>query len=173
MHIKLTPGQAVFLHGWLAARQTLTWGDILNNPSLCFSVLLTANLPTTMLHQLQPDASSWIKNQKATIQDCAQMAQHWDVHPIRDFKADLADIVSAKWPPHTMQQMNLTYADLVQIGMTPVSMGLFTHVTLAGWAQLGFTKSHAADIHEVHLIRLFGIPKTDVMRSLSNEVLKK
>ena len=46
MRITITPGQAVTIHGWWRARQSLTWGDVLTNhePELTFSRLLSLNL---------------------------------------------------------------------------------------------------------------------------------
>ena len=167
MRITLTPGQAVYVHGWLRPRTTLSWADVLGNEALTLRFLaLGANVPLERLHHLQPDGAAWVQARRATLADCPAMAAHWRLHPLRDFGADLGDLIAARWPPDLMAGMGLTYADFLHAGLSPATMGLCTHVTLAGWAKLGFRKEDAAAIHEATLVRLFGVPKPDVLRGL-------
>ena len=165
MRIKLTPGQMVYLHGWMAPKKTLTWGDVLSHPHLTLQFLLSANLPLHQLHQLQPDAKAWAKNGRADLHDCPLMGQ-WGAHPIHDFRAEIGELVNLRWPAEALVRMGVTYEDLVGLGLTPATMALFTHLTLVGWAQLGFRKEHALRVHEPALVALFGLPKADVLRSL-------
>ena len=44
MKLTLTLGQAVSVHGWLAARQWLTWGDVLASNKLHFKAFLAAGV---------------------------------------------------------------------------------------------------------------------------------
>jgi hypothetical protein len=95
------------------------------------------------------------------------MIDHWGAHPVRDFDADLGDILNQRWSSDLMQRMGITYKDMVHLGLTPTSMSLFTHITLRGWAQLGLTRSDVARVPEAVLARLFdNMTKQDVMRSL-------
>jgi len=164
MRISLTPGQAVTIHGWWHARQTLTWGDVLTHEPLSLSKLLSFNLTEQELYVLQPDLQAWIRPGKATLSDCPRM-RAWDAHPIRDFKADLADLVGAHWPHETLIRMGVTYDDLLGLGLTAETMNLFGY-TLMMWASVGFRRSHAEPIPPNTLYRLFGMTKQDVLASL-------
>jgi len=166
MRLKLSPGQACYLHGWLNPKTTLSWPDVRSNPALTLQNLLSAGLTLDDLHQLQPEVSEWVKAGRVTLADCPAMADLWGAHPVRDFKADLGDVAGFKWTADAMLRMGLNYAELVEIGLTPASMIVFTHVTLHGWSQLGFTRAEAAQVSEPVLVALFSMPKQEVLRSL-------
>ena len=89
----------------------------------------------------------------------------WDAHPIRDFKADLADLVGMHWPHETLSRMGVTYEDLQGLGLTPETMNLFGY-TLMMWASIGLRRSHAEAIPPNTLYRMFGMTKQDVLASL-------
>lgn len=166
MRLRISDGQALYLHGWMAPKRTLSWADVMDNPSFTLSHLAdNASIPLDALHRLQPDATAWIRHGRAALADCPRM-ELWAAHPVRDFKADLGDIIGLRWPPELMARMGLTYADLVDAGLTAASMGLFTNLTLLGWAQLGFSRDAASAIPEPALVRLFCMSKQDVLRSL-------
>jgi hypothetical protein len=166
MRLKLTPGQSLYLYGVWAPKETLTWSDVLENPTFTLDHLSrSANIPLKLLQQLQPDPSAWARAGRAVLGDCPRM-EEWTAHPIRDFRADLGDLVAQRWPADVLVRMGVTYADLVALGLTADSMGLLAHLTLLGWSQLGFARADAAAMSEASLIRLFGMPKQDVLRSL-------
>ncbi len=121
MRISLTPGQAVSIHGWMRARQTLTWGDVLSLPGLTFQGLLSYNLAEQDLYVLQPDLQAWVRAGKATLADCPKM-RPWDAHPICDFKADLADLVGMHWPHELLARMGVDYDELLGLGLTAETM---------------------------------------------------
>ena len=166
MRLKLTPGQSCYLHGWLNPKQTLCWADIRKNQALSLQNLLSTGLDLDDLHKLQPDVSEWVKAGRVTIADCPLMADLWGAHPVRHFNADLGDVAGFRWSAETMLRAGLTYAELVDLGLTPQSMVVFTHITLCGWAQLGMTRADAAKIPEATLVSLFGLAKQEVLRSL-------
>jgi hypothetical protein len=164
MRLKLTPGQAVYLHGWLSARRVLRWADILANPSLTFERMRSANLTAHSLHQLQPDVSAWTRYRRAQLEDCPAM-EPWSAHPIKDFHADLADLIALRWTPELLVRMGVTYSDLVDIGLNPANMALFDF-TLLAWAHIGLSREDVHRIPEPALARLFGMPRADVLRAL-------
>lgn len=166
MRLPLTPGQSCYLHGWLNPKTTLSWSDILKNPSMTLQNLTSAGLSLTDLHAVQPEVSEWVRAGRVTLADCPSMADKWGANPIRDFQADLGDIAGFKWSAESMMKMGVGYKELVDIGLTPASMVVFTHVTLHGWSTMGFTRSDAAQIQEPMLIALFCMPKQEVLRSL-------
>ena len=165
MKIKLTPGQGVSIHGWMAARVTLSWGDVLARDDLDFSVLLKFNIPMKELHALQPDLDAWVRAKKTTLSDCPGMGL-WGAHPVKDFKADLADVVSMKWSSETMGTVGLTYEELVGLGMTHDSMILFNQLTLMGWTTIGLRRQHCENIPTSNLYRMFGMSKFNILTCL-------
>ena len=108
----------------------------------------------------------WVRGGRVPLSDCPSMIDPWAAHPVRDFGADLGDIAGQNWPAELMQRMGVTYPDLVDLGLTPSSMALFSNMTLLGWAQLGLTRADVAAIPEPVLVRLFRMTKADVMRSV-------
>lgn len=164
MKIALTPGQAVTIHGWWRARQSLTWGDVLTKDTLTFSELLACNLTEQDLYVLQPDLQAWVRAGRASLVDCPKM-RPWDAHPIRDFKADLADVIGMHWPPETLTRMGVAYDELLELGLTPETMTLFNY-TLMMWFSVGFRRHHAETVPPNTLFRLFGMSKMDVMGCL-------
>jgi len=164
MRITLTPGQAVSIHGWMGARLTLTWGDVLSKDTLTFGKLVSFNISEKSMYVLQPDLQAWIRQDRAALADCPRM-RSWDAHPIKDFKADLADLVSMQWSHDVLTKMGVGYDDLLGLGLTPDTMCLFPY-TLMMWSSLGFRRVHADGIPRNTLFRLFGMTREDVMTSL-------
>jgi hypothetical protein len=167
MKIRLTAGQAVTIHGWWNARTQLTWTDVLAQEGLTFSRLLSFNLTEQELYVLQPDLQAWIRPCKATLPDCPRM-RPWDAHPVRDFKADLSDIVRTRWGSDTMSRVGVTFDDLLELGMTPEAMPLMNY-TLMMWTEIGFKRHHAERIPANQLFNLFGMAKQDVLVSLRTQ----
>jgi hypothetical protein len=165
MRLRLTAGQAVFLHGLMAPKRTLSWDDVLANDSLTMCRMLDANLSLVSLHQLQPDPGAWVRAKRVTLLDCPLMVA-WAAHPTRDFGAEIGEIADIKWSVDTMLAMGLSYSDLEGVGLCFSNMRLFNHVRFLGWAQLGLSRAHVVDVPEAVLIKLFGLSKFDVIRSL-------
>jgi hypothetical protein len=145
----------------------LTWGDVANEEKHTFASLLSYKLTEQQLYILQPDLQAWIRTSKASLKDCPRM-RAWDVHPIRDFKADLSDIIRANWSAETMARMGVTYDDLLTLGITPEAMPLLRY-TLMMWSSIGFKRHHAEKIPANQLFALFGISKQDVLACLRPE----
>lgn len=165
MRIVLTPGQAILAHGWVRAREYLTWGDVLNNDKLTFSYLnQTMGISDITLHNLQPDLQSWIKNKKVQLEDCPNLSL-WDAHPVNDFQADLADLIRMRWQAEQYKRMGIYYDSLQNLGLTPETMTLFSF-TLMNWIQIGFTRAHCENMSESILFRLFTMTKIQILSCL-------
>jgi hypothetical protein len=165
MRISLTAAQAVMAHGWIRAREYLTWGDVLANDKLTFQYMLQEmELSEYTLHSLQPDLHAWIRNNKVTLEFCPHLSL-WDAHPIHDFKADLADLIRMRWQVEFYKKMGVLFTDLVQLGLTPETMMLFGF-TLLNWIQLGLTRKFCENVHEMLLYKLFGMSKMQVLSCL-------
>jgi hypothetical protein len=162
MRIVLTAGQAVLAHGWWKAREFLTWGDVLNNEKLTFAYLKeNLGISEQNLYNLQPDLQSWIKTRKAVLKDCPMMTL-WNAHPISDFAADLADLISMRWQAEQYKKMGVFYDNLLELGLTPETMILFGF-TLMNWMQIGFTKTHCEVLPDHITYRLFSMTKIQVL----------
>jgi len=164
MKILLTPGQAVCLHGWWRARPSLTWPDVLADEALTFGRLFDVNLREQDLFLLQPDLQAWIKLSRVSLADCPRM-RPWDAHPVRDFRADLADLIAMRWSADTLARMGVSYTDLQSLGVTADTMALF-NFTLMMWSSLGFQRAHAVEVPHNTLYRLFNMSKQDVLACL-------
>ena len=165
MKIPLTPGQAVTIHGWANPKETLSWTDILSKSTLTFRFLITeARIPQELLHKLQPDIAAWKQANKVTLEDAVYLTQ-WPAHPVRDLRADLSDLINTNWPAEVRVKTGVTYADLLETGLTPETMGMF-NFTLLDWSNLGLTKADAEKIPAHSLARLFNLPRADVLRCL-------
>jgi hypothetical protein len=164
MRIDLTPGQAVTIHGWLGVRTYLTWSDVLGNPTCTFAFLTSIGICENKLYVLQPDLQAWVRSERASLADCPRM-KLWDAHPIRDFKADLADIIRATWPAEVMARMNVTYDDLIELGLTPGTMTLFNY-TLMDWTNIGIRRHHIERIPASLVFQLFDMTVTAVLSAV-------
>ena len=163
MRIPLTAGQSVTIHGWVTPKSTLTWSDVLGDERLTFVFLHNyTHISKEFLHRLQPDIGAWVAAKRVEWSD-APILTNWGAHPIRDLKADLGDLVSTSWGASLMHKVGVTYADLVEAGMTPDSMVLFGY-SLNDWITLNFTESDAAGFSAPALGRLFGLTRTGVSR---------
>lgn len=156
MPITLTPGQAVSIHGWATPRLSLRWRDVADRHDLTYGLCRKLGLTPRDLHRLQPSIAEWVQHGAAGVEHALEMHELWDLHPIRDLRADLADILSLRWGSETLARMRVTYEDLIQAGMTPATMRLFG-LTVAGWISLGFSRQHLAtmtdaDVHAVFLL---------------------
>ena len=168
MRIPLTPGQAVTVHGWLRPKDTLSWTDVLANPQLTMSYLHSSvNIPKELLHRMQPDIMAWVRAGRVSVEDGPSFLSIWAAHPIRDLKADLADIAAFKWSAKTMRAAGVSYSDLRDAGMTHETMAVFQY-TLYEWSTLGFTKADAEALPAHALCSLFCLTKPDVLRCLQH-----
>ena len=164
--IPLTPGQSVTIHGWLRPKDTLTWTDVLGNEKLSMDFLhSTTKIPKELLHRLQPDIKAWVQAGRVRVEDAPSFIHIWAAHPIKDLKADLADVIGFHWDAKTMRKVGLTYADLCEAGMTHETMALFGY-TLYDWSTLGFGKAEAEPVSVADTWRLFHMHKTDVLKCL-------
>ena len=165
MRIPLTAGQAVTVHGWLNPKETLTWTDVCGNEALTFRLLnKKAKISKELLHRMQPDITAWVVQGRVQLEDLASLGP-WGAHPIRDLKANLGDIINLGWTATALSKSGVTYADLVEAGMTGEIMGLLGY-TLYDWGLLGLSISDAEKIPAPVLGRLFNLTPGDVARCL-------
>ena len=163
MKIPITAGQGLWIHGLWQPKRTLSWNNVLSNDSLTFRYLhFDLNIAKELLHKMQPDISQWVKAGRVGLPD-AFLLTPWSAHPIKDLKADLGDVIHMKWSAFELQQLGVTYSDLLEAGLTHETMGLFGF-TLYDWSLLGFKEADANALTEASLSRLFRMTRADVIR---------
>lgn len=164
----ITPGQACFLYGWWKAKKTLLWEDVIQNPDIDAAKILQANLTWDHMYKLQPDIRQWIRYKKVSKSDIFNIATRWECDIVKDFNLDIGDLTDPRFTVEMLLKMGIDYHYLCEMGLTGENMRLFTHITLIGWSQLGFTRKDAEKIAESHLYYCFGMRKTDVIASLKS-----
>lgn len=164
--MKLTPGQACYIYGWINAKLTLTWDDIVQNPSIDFEKLLSANLSVDHLHLVQPNLGLWIKAQKVNKSHLLQLAKKWDINDMQDLHVDIGDLMDPQFCVDTLLKMGVQYNTMQDMGLTGENMRLFKHITLIGWSRLGMTRNSANNISEHNLYACFAMKKNEVLQSL-------
>jgi len=152
--VHLSAPQIVSLFGWnFRIKPFLSWEDVQNTPGMTFRSLRRLGLSPIQLHTLQPDAAAWRQHGTLTLHDCTDMTL-WPVHPIRNLRADLADIISMHWTPEQMKQLGVTVDDLMHVGMTADIMCMISY-PLSAWLRLGLTKLHVDTLTENEIQRVF------------------
>ena len=121
--MRLTPRQSTLIFGWLNPREELVWSDILKL-KLTMDQLVSFGLNATDLLTLQPDPSEWTRHAGAGLKH-ARFMQPWGANPFAHFGADLADVISMKLSLAEMLRMDISYAQLVEQGMTEHTERLF------------------------------------------------
>lgn len=151
--VDLSPLQAVNIFGWLRPRRVLRWTDVVDSESITFSSLREVGLSNKQLFSLQPDVAEWVKHGGVVLQDAVVMKE-WNVHPIRDMKADLGDLMALHWSAASLRSMNVSYSDLVSLGLGPDNMHMFGY-TLLGWHSLGLTYQDVKKMTDAQIARVF------------------
>lgn len=90
--IRLTPEQSISLYGFLNAKRTLTWNDIIQHSHIKLKTCISVGIKPSKLYTLQPDIKEWIKYEKVNVQDMP-MLEAWTPNPFTDFKCTIGDLV--------------------------------------------------------------------------------
>jgi hypothetical protein len=156
--VSLTPGQAVNIHGWFAPKTTLEWQDVVNRADLTFETLKQRNLTLRQLHELQSSVEEWVRHGQVTLAHGPEMAELWLVHPVRDMRADLGDLIAIRWSAVTLRKMGVTWTDIKQLGAGPAIMPMFGF-TLLGWQGLGFGRHDLSEMTDAEIAVTFGLTR--------------
>jgi hypothetical protein len=165
--ITLTPGQAVMLYSWTRPMLTLRWSDIVANEHITWDLLKRVGLTSSQLYSIQPDGKQWVLHAQINLGHLRDMLPTWKIHPIKDMSADLADIISMKWPSETMRALGITFDDLIQVGLNPANMTLFGF-TLMSWMTVEMYSRHVEEMSDVQVHHVFGMTKQAALSCLRN-----
>jgi len=138
--MEVTASQSLAFFGWWdQPRFIVTWDDI-KAKQFTWQQLRRLNFSAESLYNLQPDKHEWINRSMMTLADMPDTTI-FPINPIRDMRADIAEVWSMAWSPDELNAMRVTYSDLVSKGLT---MQLMTHFNfpLSMWLQLGFNEDH-------------------------------
>lgn len=164
--IHLTPMQSCALHGWTNPRRTLTWDDLCKNKSLTLKKCLDNGLRAEDLRDLQPDVYMWIMHKEASFHDVERMLA-WPLHPIYHLSGNISDLASMRYPPAVLRRLGITYDYLrTDMFMDDAWMKMLSY-TPDQWAEIGFTRSHAAAMGKFRLLDIFGLDYDSVMMSVA------
>jgi hypothetical protein len=110
-----------------------------------------------LLHQLQPHVHEWVRLKKIDVQDCEIMHKYWDIHPLRDFGADvvkIGELLEARLSFDAMMGCRVKVDDLFRAGMTTDAMILF-RFSFQQWIDLGLQKRHIENMNAAQVERVF------------------
>lgn len=151
--LRLSPAQATSIHGWgRGLKMTLSWKDI-EEKGILFDTLMQCEVRCEKLAELQPDVAKWVSTCQCKPHHAVHMLP-WKANPFTDLHGDLADVISLRATSKQLQEMRVTYSQLVHNGMTPETMRLMG-LTLQGWIDLEFGAEHMADMTDAQLSRVF------------------
>lgn len=164
--IHLTPMQSCALHGWTNPRRILTWEDLCRNRSLTLKKCLDHGVRVEDLRDLQPDVYMWIMHKEASFGDVERMLP-WPLHPVYHLNGNISDLAAVKYPPSVLRRLGITYDYLrTDMFMDDAWMKVLSYAPNE-WAEIGFTRSHAAAMGRFRLLEIFGLDYDTVMMRIA------
>ena len=113
---------------------TLTWKDV-KKRKLTIDYLLSTKLRPADLVTIQPDPGEWVLHAGASLNH-ARLMIIWPANPFKHFNADLADVLSMKFTCTELIRMDVTYTQLVSLGMNKKTERMF-HFDDDEWSMMG------------------------------------
>lgn len=157
MFIRLSPAQATGIYGWGEyLKTTLSWKDCERHQPE-FEKLMKLGVKAQDLFTIQRDKSKWVSVCKCKPHHAVHM-HPWRANPFTDLHGDLADVIALKATGKQLQDMGVTFEQLVDNGMTPDTMRLMA-LSLQSWIDLGFTLDEMAAMTDAQLSRVFGMTR--------------
>lgn len=156
--IRLTAEQSVALHGFLRAKNTLTWRDVATStsPRITFMACVQAGVDVRRLHAMQPDIRMWAAHSRATLFDC-QWMELWAPHPFQHFNCQIADLVMHRkhLPPAVLIKANITVTELWdRYGLNGELMAML-HYEPQHWLDMGLQTRHVEELTDEQFARIF------------------
>jgi len=155
--IKLKPEESVGLYGFMNAKKTLAWKDILAHKRINLRTCIDNGISTSKLVKIQPDLREWIKHDKVQIQDFPHLSE-WAANPFDHFKCTIGDLVVHRKFIHAnaLVECKVKFKTLVEkYGLTHELMILLRY-TPDDWINLGISKEDAEKIAEDSWTQIFG-----------------
>jgi hypothetical protein len=155
--IRLEADQSVLLYGYVMAKTTLTWRDVLMHPGIHLQSCCECGVDPHKLCRMQPDVREWMRTGKAKLQDCALM-EAWKPHVFRDLGCNIGDlVVYRKWLNAPMLiRAHITFETLQDMyGLNAEIMALLRY-TPQEWLQLQIPTKFLQELTDEQWNRIFG-----------------
>jgi hypothetical protein len=171
--IRLLPEQSVFLFGFLEAKTTLTWKDVVTNPNINLSACVACGMDTMKLYRMQPDIKEWIQVGKACIKDYAHM-QPWKPNPFTDLRCSIGDLVLHRKyiHPSMIASCGITFSILRErYGLTKELMVLLRY-SVEDWIELEIQEDFLKELPDEYWSQIFGeASKSDLIELARRKTL--
>ena len=133
--------QSIQIFGlWDQPRVIVTWDDFKERELSWYDLRNKYGFHAEQLKRIQPRKEEWVMRGQIKLFDVLDM-RCFPVNPFTDLGADLAEVLSMKWTAREMSEMDMTYAQMLERGLTPSVMRHF-HFALSGWMELGLQEQH-------------------------------
>ena len=173
--VNLSAQQSVSIYGYKQPLRVLNWKVVADRDDLTFKRLYGLGLTEKQLLVLQPDKNIWIQDKGLQLSDIT-LVPSWKVHVTRDMHATIVEIAMLNLSPEFMQHTGVTFADLVDAGLT-LNLMMILKLNLTSWVHLGLYRDFLTDLTDVQSIALFSLPKNMVMQCVletcSNQYTKQ
>jgi hypothetical protein len=173
--VNLSAQQSVSIYGYKQPLRVLNWKVVADRDDLTFKRLYGLGLTEKQLLVLQPDKTIWIQDKGLQLSDIT-LVPSWKVHVTRDMHATIVEIAMLNLSPEFLQHTGVTFADLVDAGLT-LNLMMILKLNLTSWVHLGLYRDFLTDLTDVQSIALFSLPKNMVMQCVletcSNQYTKQ
>jgi hypothetical protein len=173
--VNLSAQQSVSIYGYKKPLRVLNWKVVADRDDLTFKRLYGLGLTEKQLLVLQPDKNIWIQDKGLQLSDIT-LVPSWKVHVTRDMHATIVEIAMLNLSPEFLQHTGVTFADLVDAGLT-LNLMMILKLNLTSWVHLGLYRDFLTDLTDVQSIALFSLPKNMVMQCVletcSNQYTKQ
>jgi hypothetical protein len=173
--VNLSAQQSVSIYGYKQPLRVLNWKVVADRDDLTFKRLYGLGLTEKQLLVLQPDKNIWIQDKGLQLSDIT-LVPSWKVHVTRDMHATIVEIAMLNLSPEFLQHTGVTFADLVDAGLT-LNLMMILKLNLTSWVHLGLYRDFLTDLTDVQSIALFSLPKNMVMQCVletcSNQYTKQ
>ncbi len=173
--IRLLPEQSVCLFGFLEAKTTLTWKDVLTQQSINLKSCVSCGIDTLKLYRMQPDIKEWIRCGKANLSDSKYMNQ-WKPNPFTDLRCSIGDLVLYKnsLHPKMLVDCGITFTILKErYGLTKEIM-IMLRYSVDDWIDLEIDQEFLKELSDDQWARIFGeASRSDIIESSKRKALIK
>ena len=140
---------------WDQPRNVLTWSDCKEHGYTWGILRDDLGFAPQQLHVLQKDKVEWVHRGGLRLCDLPEMTMFL-VNPLSDMRADIGELCVMQWRVATLASMGVTYAQMVNAGMTPRIMTFF-RFPLSDWVLLGLKQTHIEHWTEAEALGAFGV----------------
>ena len=155
--IRLQPEQSIHLYGYMCAKTTLTWRDVMLHTTISMRKCVECGIHAEKLCRMQPDIREWLKIGKAKIDDCALMGP-WKPNVFTDLGCNIGELVIHRQAltAKIVIDGGGTFTMLKDVyGLTPELMALLKY-TSKDWIDLGVHHTYLKELTDDQWIRIFG-----------------